>query len=266
MAPEQTLTTLQRQARGLERLDEGNKRLHESLEGINPEDAFLGSRWSVWEVLNHLDTGKFVAALEDIASGKMGMLPPFNSREAKLKEDIAHLDENYLRFRELVAGLTEERMSQPVTQPNPHNSFPGLTLLELVERSSGHESTHASQILETRKYVDAFSAREKAVTIIVLNPDRPSELGVLAVGLLKHADHVAGTPEALDAVENVAGGVLLTLNGQNTEEILNRLGRDRRVGLWEVICTIGSPSEFHPELLQAAEKYCAKVVIQQAGH
>ena len=129
---------LQRQARVLERLDEGHKTLHASLEGLDPADAFLGSRWSGWEVLNHLDTEKFVAALEDIAAGKMEMLPPFNSREEKLKEDVAHLDENYQRFRALVAGLTEEQMSKPVTAPNPENFFPALTLLELVELSLIH--------------------------------------------------------------------------------------------------------------------------------
>ncbi|MQG65134.1 MAG: hypothetical protein FI706_07730, partial [SAR202 cluster bacterium] len=69
MAPEQELTSLQRRARVLERLDEGYKNLHTSLEGLDPVDAFLGSRWSVWEVLNHLDTEKFVAALEQIVAG-----------------------------------------------------------------------------------------------------------------------------------------------------------------------------------------------------
>ena len=265
MATNQKLTPLQRQARVLERLDEGHKTLHASLEGLDPADAFLGSRWSVWEVLNHLDTSKFVGALEDIAAGKMDMLPPFNSREEKLKEDIAHLDENYQRFRALVAGLTEEQMSQPVTAPTPENSFPALTLLELVGRSSRHESTHARQIVETRKYVEAFNAKERAVTFIVLDPERPSELGVAAVGLLKYADYVAGSPEALDAVRNVAGGIELTLTGENTEEAMSRFGRETRAGLWAVVCTIGSPSESHAELLQAAEKHYAKVVIQQAG-
>ena len=265
MAPEQNLTPLQRQARVLERLDEGHKTLHASLEGIDPEDAFLGSRWSVWEVLNHLDTEKFVAALEDIAAEKMEMLPPFTSREEKLKKDIAHLDENYRRFRALVEGLTEEQMSQPVTQPNPHNNFPGLTMLELVERSSGHEATHARQIVETRKYVEAFAAKERAVTFIALNPDRPTEIGAATVGLLKHADYVAGSPEALEAVRDVAGGTELVLNGQNTGEIISRLGRESRTGLWAVVCTIGSPSESHAELLQAAEKHCDKVVIRQAA-
>ena len=255
---------LQRQARVLERLDEGHKTLHASLEGLDPADAFLGSRWSVWEVLNHLDTEKFVAALEDIAAGKMEMLPPFNSREEKLKEDVAHLDENYQRFRALVAGLTEEQMSKPVTAPNPENFFPALTLLELVERSSGHEASHSNQIVETRKYVEAFNAKERAVTFIVLDPERPSELGVSAVGLLKYADFVAGTPKALNAVRNVAGGVELSLTGGNTEEVMSRFGRETHAGLWAAVCTIGSPSESHPELLQAAEKHCAKVVIQQA--
>ena len=265
MTTEQDLTPLQRQARVLERLDEGHKTLHASLEGLDPVDAFLGSRWSVWEVLNHLDTEKFVAALEEIAAGKKDMLPPFNSREAKLKSDIAHLDDNYRRFRALVESLTEEKLAQQVTAPNPENSFPGLTMLELVERSSGHWTTHARQIVETRKYVEAFSAKERAVTFIALDPDSPSELGVSAVGLLKHADYVAGTPEALDAVRNVASGTELTLNGKNTGEILSRLGRDTRAGLWTVVCTIGSPSESNPELLKAAEQHCDKVVILKAG-
>ena len=265
MTTEQDLTPLQRQARVLERLDEGHKTLHASLEGLDPVDAFLGSRWSVWEVLNHLDTSKFVGALEEIAAGKKDMLPPFNSREAKLKSDIAHLDDNYRRFRALVESLTEEKLAQQVTAPNPENSFPGLTMLELVERSSGHWTTHARQIVETRKYVEAFNAKERAVTFIALDPDSPSELGVSAVGLLKHADYVAGTPEALDAVRNVASGTELTLNGKNTGEILSRLGRDTRAGLWTVVCTIGSPSESDPELLKAAEQHCDKVVILKAG-
>ena len=265
MTTQENLTPLQRRDRVLERLDEGHKALHESLAGIDPEDAFLGSRWSVWEVLNHLDTENYVEALEQIAAGKMDMLPPFTSREEKLQKDIAHLDENFQRFRALVAGLTEERLSQAVTPPNPHNSFPGLTLLELVERSSGHEATHARQIVATRRYVEAFSARERAVTFIVLDPERLSGLGTASIGLLKNADYVAGTPDALDAVRDFASGALLTLNGRNTEEIISRLGRETRAGIWAVVCTIGSPSEFHPELLQAANTHCDNVVIQQAG-
>ena len=265
MTTDQNLTPLQRKARVLERLDEGHKALHASLEGLDPVDAFLGSRWSVWEVLNHLDTDKFVAALEDIAAGEMDMLPAFNTREAKLKVDIAHLDDNYRRFRTLVESLTEEKMSQPVTAPNPENSFPALTMLELVERSSGHWTTHARQIVLTRQYVEAFNAKERAVTFIALDVDQPSKLGVSAVGLLKHADYVAGAPDALDAVRNVTSGTELTLTGKNTGEVLARLGRDTRAGLWTVVCTIGGPSESHPELLKAAEQHCDKVVIMKAG-
>ena len=264
MAAQDDLTLQQRRERVLQRLDEGHKVLHESLEGIDPEAAFLGSRWSVWEVLNHLDAENYVAALEEIASGTRDMLPPFTSREEKLKKDIAHLDETYQRLRDLVETVSDERMGQPVTPPNPHNSFPGLTLLELLERSSGHASTHANQIVETRKYVKAFSAKERAVTFIVLDPEQPSGVGASAIGLLKYADYVAGAPEALIAVREFSGGVELTLNGRNTEEIVSRLGRETRAGIWAVICTIGSPSESHPELLRAAEKHCDKVVILQA--
>jgi len=259
------MTPLQRNARVIERLDAGHKDLHTSLEGLDPEDAFLGSRWSVWEVMNHLDTAKFVAALEDIAAGKKDMLPPFNSREAKLKSDLAHLDKNYQRFRTLVTGLTEDQMAKPVTEPNPNNNFPGLTLLELIERASSHESVHSRQIIETRKYVEAFGAKERAVTFIVLDPERPTQLGISSVGLLKHADCVAGTPEALNAVRKSASGTELELNDSNVDEIISRLGRDTRAGLWTVVCTIGSPYKSHAELLKAAEEQCDKVVIQQAS-
>ena len=44
-----------------------------------------------------------------------------------------------------MAGLSEEQLSQPVTLPNPHNSFPGLSLLELIERVSGHAAAHAGR-------------------------------------------------------------------------------------------------------------------------
>ena len=265
MATEDNLTPLQRRARVLERLDEGHKTLHESLKGIDPEDAFLGSRWSVWEVLNHLDAEKFVDALEKISAGSMDMLPPFTSRKEKLQKDIEHLDKTHQRFRALIENLPEERLSQPVTPPNPHNTFPGLTLLELVERASGHEATHARQIVETRKYVADFNARERALTFIALSPDRPTELGTSTIGLLKHADYVAGAPEGLVAVADLTSGAQLTLNGENTEEIISRLGRETRAGLWAVVCTIGSPSESHQELLQVAEKHCDKVVIQGAS-
>ena len=264
MATEERLTPLQRQANVLDRLDQGHKELHASLVGLDPEDAFLGSRWSVWEVLKHLDAEGFVEALEQISSGRRETLPAFSSRSEKLKADIAHLEETFQRFRLLVEGLPEERLSQLVTPPNPKNSYPGLTLLELVERVSSHEVTHARQIVETRRYVEAFSTRERAVTFIALDPDRPSLIGPSAAGLLKHADYVAGFPKALEAVRELAGGVELVLNGSNIEEIVSRLGRDARAGIWAVVCTIGSPSQAHPELLQAAEKHCDKVVIQTA--
>ena len=265
MATVEPLAPLQRQARVLEHLDEGHKALQASLAGLDPDDAFLGSRWSVWEVLEHLDSEGFVEALEQISSGTREMLPAFTSRSEKLKMDIAHLEETFQRFRALVAGLSEERLSQSVTPPNPNNSYPGLTLLELVERVSGHEAAHARQIVETRRYVEAFCARERAVTFIALDLDRPSLLGTTAIGLLKHADYVAGFPGALEAVRDVVGGVELVLDGKNTEEIVSRLGREARAGIWAVVCTIGSPSQAHPKLLQAAEQHCDKVVIQTVG-
>ncbi|MBC8280171.1 MAG: DinB family protein [Chloroflexi bacterium] len=265
MATDKDLTLLQRRDRVLEQLDESHKALHASLEGLDPDDAFLGSRYSVWEVLKHLDAENYVDRLEKIASGEIDMLAPFDSREDRLKKDIAHLDETHERFRALVASLTEERMAQQAIPHNAANNFPGLTLLELVERSSGHEATHAHQIVETRKYVTAFAAKERAVTFIVLDPANPSHVGDSTIGLLKYADNVAGTAEALDAVRNFATGNEQSLNGENNIEIIARMGRDARAGVWNLVCTIGSPAESHQELLQMAEQHCDKVVIMQAS-
>ena len=170
MATEERLTPLQRQARVLERLDEGHEALQASLVGLDPEDAFLGSRWSVWEVLKHLDAEGFVESLEQVSSGIRDTLPAFTSRSEKLRMDIVHLEQTFQRFRALVVGLPEERLSQPATPPNPNYSYPGLTLLELVEWVSSHEVTHARQIVETRRYVEAFSTRERAVTFIAFDP------------------------------------------------------------------------------------------------
>ena len=83
------------------------------------------------------------------------------------------------------------------------------------------------------------------------------------MGLLKHADYVAGTNEALDAVRKFISGAELELTSNNTDEIISRLGRDTRAGLWTVVCTIGSPSDSYPGLLRAAEKHFEKVEIQQ---
>ena len=123
---------MDRRNRALVRLDQGHRALMDSLEGLDAEEAFLGSRWSVREVLLHVDSVSFVDALEKIARGEQDMLPPFSSREEQLQKEIDHLGDTHRRFRNLVSGLTAEQLSKPVTPPNPINSFPGLTLLELV--------------------------------------------------------------------------------------------------------------------------------------
>ena len=181
---------LDRRNRALVRLDQGHRALMASLAGLDAEEAFLGSRWSVREVLLHLDSESFVDALEKIARGEQDMLPPFSSREEQLQKEIDHLGDTHRRFRDLVSGLTAEQLGQPVTPPNPINSFPGLTLLELVERVSGHEATHSRQIELTRKYVDAFRSKERAVSVITLGDGSPQRLSEGVRGLLNQADYV----------------------------------------------------------------------------
>lgn len=262
MAEESQLTPLQRRQRALVRLDEGRRALRQSLEGLDAEDAFLGSRWSVWEVLKHLDAESFVEALEKIAAGEMAMLPPFTSREERLRQDIEHLEATYDRLRDVIAGLSEEKLAQPVTPPNPANSFPGLTMLELVERSSGHAASHARQVELTRKYVAEFNAREKAVTVIALGDGGVASVSPQARELIAFADYVAGEPAALDLARPWIRGLEAEIRPDNLEEVAARMGREARAGLWAVICVLGdNPHQDHAELMALARKCCDKVVV-----
>ena len=262
MAEEPQLTPLQRRQRALVRLEEGRLALRKSLEGLGAEDAFLGSRWSVWEVLKHLDAESFVDALEKIALGEMAMLPPFTSREERLRQDIEHLEATYDRLRSVIESLTEEQLAQPVTPPNPINSFPGLTMLELVERSSGHAASHARQVELTRKYVAEFNAREKTVTVIALGGGQLDSVPVRAKELIAFADYVAGAAVALDLVRPWIRGLEAVIRPDNIEEIVSRMGREARAGLWTVICVPGNdPEEEHSELMALARQHCDKVVV-----
>ena len=243
MPEEPQLTPLQRRQRALVRLEEGRRALRKSLEGLDAEDAFLGSRWSVWEVLKHLDAENFVDALEKISRGEMEMLPPFTSRDERLRQDIEHLEATYDRLKVVIEGLTEEQLARPVTPPNPINSFPGLTMLELVERSSGHAGTHARQIELTRKYVAEFNAREKAVTVIALGSGDVDAVPLRAKELIAFADYTAGEAAALDLVRPWIRGLEAVIRHDNVEEIVSRMGREARAGLWAVICVFGSNPE-----------------------
>ena len=89
------LSPTERQQRALRRLDEGHAALLAALDGVGEAEAFLGSRWSVWEVMQHLLTENFVQALEEIASGEREMLPPFDAREDRIAADVARLEANY---------------------------------------------------------------------------------------------------------------------------------------------------------------------------
>ena len=86
------LSPTERQQRALRRLDDGHAALLGALEGVDQAEAFLGSRWSVWEVMQHLLTENFVQALEEIASGEREMLPPFDAREDRIAADVARLE------------------------------------------------------------------------------------------------------------------------------------------------------------------------------
>ena len=105
MSSAEEMSVLERRDRAIGRLDEGHHALKRSLEGLETEDAFLGSRWSVREVLLHLDSENFIDALEKIATGEQEMLPSFSTRVDQLKKELARLEETHQRFRALVLGV-----------------------------------------------------------------------------------------------------------------------------------------------------------------
>lgn len=243
------LTPLQRRDAALARLAAGQAALRQALAGLDAEEAFLGSRWSVWEVLQHLDAESFVEALERIAAGQQDMLPPFSSREERLRQDLEHLESTFRRLRAVMAGLTAEQLLRPATPPNPANAFPGLTLLELIERMAGHAAAHAQQIVATRQYVAAFKARERAVTVLGVGAD-PEELSRQAKELLAFADYAAGEPAALERARPWLRGLEVVIGPDNQEEVAARMGREARAGLWAVVVVAGAnPAESCPELL-----------------
>ena len=245
---------LERRQRVLRRLDDGHAALLEALADLGETEAFLGSRWSVWEVMQHLLTEDFVDALEQIATGERDMLPAFDGRANRIANDIARLEANYQRFRRLLSGLTEEQLSQPATPPNPENNFPALSFLDLVERVSGHEGNHARQVVETRKYVAAFRSMERAVTVAGLGTGNPDAIPDQTRQMLANADYVVGSEPAISLARRWSRGVELPMRADNANELVNRIGRDTRAGLWTIVVTLGDPAESVPGLLHRLQE------------
>ena len=266
---------LQRRDRALEKMDAGHQALLKSLEDLEPEEAFLGSRWSVWEVLKHLDAPAFVDSLERLMAGEPEMLPPFDSRDAHLKRDIQKLMDTGTRMRNLFAGLSAEQLSRPISPYNPHNSFPSLTMIDLMERVVQHEGNHAIQIDATRKYVAEFSTKDRAVTFTGLgngglgngglgNGD-PSQILPGVREILSFADYIAGDATALDLARPYIRGIELPLNPDNAEEVLSRMGREARAGQWPLVVCLGDPNQTCPELIELAKKLCDKILVRSGN-
>ena len=247
------LSPIERQQRALRRLDEGHAALLEALNGVGQAEAFLGSRWSVWEVMQHLLTENFVQALEEIASGEREMLPPFDAREDRIAADVARLEANYQRFRSLIVGLSPAQLDLPATPYNPENNYPALSLLDLIERTSGHEGNHARQVVETRRFVTAFRSAERAVTVAGLGTGDPVSVPIQTREMLANADYVIGSPAALAVARRWIRSVELPLHADNRAELINRTVRDIRAGLWSMVVTLGDPAESAPGLLAELE-------------
>ena len=262
MTPEERESILLRRDAALQRLDEGHEILLRSLEGLETEEAFLGARWSVRDVLLHLDSERYVDALEKIARGELDMLPPFSSRNEHFRQELEHQEATHRRFRALLTELTPEQLAKPATHPNPANSFPGLTLLELLERSAGHEASHARQIDLTRKFVAAFRSQERALNIVALGDGDPSRLSTEVRDMLNMADYVVAEPEAASAIGHLLRGVTLVMNESNREELVNRAARESREGLWALVCVMGDAGGGDPTVA-AARQFAENIAIHR---
>ena len=262
MSPEERESILQRRNAALERLDEGHRMLLKSLEGMDTEEAFLGQRWSVRDVLLHLDSERYVDVLEKIARGEMEMLPPFSSREEHFRRELEQQEATHRRFRALLTELTSEQLVRLATPPNPENAYPGLTLLELLERSTGHEAGHARQTELTRRFVAAFRSRDRALNIVALGDGDPSRLSPQVKDMLNMADYVVGDLEALAAVGHIVRGVQLAVRSGNHEELVNRAARETREGLWVVVCVMGYGSD-DDETFVLAQRQADTVVVHR---
>ena len=262
MTPEERQSIIQRRDAALKRLDEGHEILLKSLEGMETEEAFLGQRWSVRDVLLHLDSERYVDALEQIASGEMEMLPSFTSREEHFRQELEHQEATHRRFRALLTDLTPEQLARPATPPNPANSFPGLTLLELLERSAGHEVSHARQIDLTRQFIAAFGSQERALNIAALGDGDPSRLSAEVKDMLNMADYVVAEQAGLDVVGHLVRGVKLTMHAGNREELVNRAARESRDGLWGIVCVMGDAGD-DDETVALARRFADAVAIHR---
>ena len=265
MTPEERENILQRRDAALKRLDEGHQILLKSLEGLETEEAFLGQRWSVRDVLLHLDSERYVDALEQIARGEMDMLPPFSTREEHFRQERERQEATHQRLRALLTELTPELLSRPATAPNPVNAFPGLTLLELLERSAGHEASHARQIDLTRQFIAAFRSQERALNVAALGDGDPSRLSSQVRDMLNMADNVVGEPEALAAVGHLVRGVQLVMRPDNRQELVNRAARETREGLWVILCVMGDGGD-GDDAVALAQEYAENVVVHRPVH
>ncbi len=176
---------------------------------------------------------------------------------------MARLEETHQRFKALVLGLSVDQLTRPVTPPNPHNAYPGLTMLELIERVAGHESAHARQIEETRKYVEAFKSKERVLNVVELGDGDPRRIADSVKDLINQADYVVGEPVALDMVRPWVRGVELVLNVDNSEEIIARMGRQVRAGIWAVVCCLGTAGDDRDGTVALARQHADSVVIHE---
>ena len=201
-------------------------------------------------------------ALEEIASGEREMLPPFDAREDRIAADVARLEANYQRFRALITSLSPAQLDLPATPYNPENNYPALSLLDLIERTSGHEGNHARQVVETRRFVAAFRSAERAVTVAGLGTGDPAagpDAGAGNAGQRRLCHRFAGCPGRRPPLDPLGG--IAPASGQPRRVGQSYRARHPRRSSGPMVVTLGDPAESMPSLLSDLEESVGAVSL-----
>ena len=98
------------------------------------------------------------------------------------------------------------------------------------------------------------------VTIITLNTDIDPIVPDDILGMMKHADYLAATLPILDVLEGKFAALPIQLLDNNYKEVVARLIRESKAGLWVVLCISSQPSRVESNCITLATQQCEKVI------
>ena len=78
--------------------------------------------------------------------------------------------------------------------------------------------------------------------------------------MLKHADYLAATAPILSNLEGKFAGLPIELLDKNYQEVVARLSRESKSGLWVVLCVSSQPSQLESDCITLATQQCEKII------